>query len=307
MSTPQTSAGRIWVTLLLDGGQRESLSVAVEDPLLDQLCGVLRGDPAAPALIELMLREGTALLTIPKQRLIGVLTEPPIPLSLPAQRHAPAAAAAPAPTPGPVVIASPPDLPQGLSRTQAAQIGKVLTPDQHAQLLQFATDNEALFNASGTVAGGPGYRQSRVCHRFAPFDQLIGARVRALLPKVCASLNLPLPTGGIDIQLTAHQHGDYYKLHNDNSGEVLAHRAISFVYYFHRSPKAFTGGQLRLHDRDVQGNRLQAAGTWKDIEPLDNTLVFFNASELHEVLPVVSDSRDFADSRFTVNGWVALV
>ena len=298
MSTPPVSAGRVWLTLLLDGGQRESLSVAVEDPLLDQLCGVLRGDPAAPPLIELMLREGTALLTLPKQRLVGVITEPPIPLTLPASR--PAAAA-----PAPMVVASPPDLPNGFSRTSAVQISQVLTAEQHASLLRFAIDNEALFQASGTVAGGPDYRASRVCYRFAPFDELIGARVRHLMPKVCAALGLPLPTGGIEVQLTAHQNGHYYRLHNDNGGDSLAHRGVSFVYYFHSQPKAFSGGELRLHDRQVQDGRLQSAGSHKDIQPLDNSLVFFNASELHEVLPVLSDSTAFADSRFTLNGWVA--
>ena len=301
MTASNPSAGRVWLTLLLDGGQRESLSVAVEDPLLDQLCGIMRGDPAAPELIELMLREGTALLTFPKHRLIGVTTEPPIPLTLPANRTtatAPAAAA-------PVVIASPPDLPEGFSRTSAVQIANVLTEQQHAKLLEFAVNNQALFEKGGTVAAGPGYRESQVCFRFAPYDELIGARVRHLVPKVCAALGLPVPTGRIDVQLTSHQNGQYYKLHNDNGGDTLAHRALSFVYYFHRQPKAFSGGQLRLHDRQVENGRLQSAGTHKDIEPLDNTLVFFNPSELHEVMPVVSESTDFADSRFTLNGWIS--
>ncbi len=302
MTSAPASAGRVWLTLLLDGGQRESLSVAVEDPLLDQLCGVLRGDPAAPQLIELMLREGTTLLTLPSHRLVGVLTEPPIPLTLPAMRTA--AAAAPA-APAPLVFAAPPDLPEGFSQTHAVQIANVLTAEQHAALLQFASDNEALFEKAGTVAGGPGYRESRVCYRFAPYDDLIGSRVRHLLPKVAAALGLPHPTGRIDVQLTAHQNGQYYKLHNDNGGEALSGRAMSFVYYFNRAPKAFSGGQLRLHDRQVQNARLQCAGTFKDIEPLDNTLVFFNASDLHEVLPVVSESTAFADSRFTLNGWVS--
>ena len=37
--------------------------------------------------------------------------------------------------------------------------------------------------------------------------------------------------------------------------------------------------------------------------PLQNQVVFFESHCLHEILPVSSPARGFADRRFTVNGW----
>src|SRR5262249_19683336 len=40
------------------------------------------------------------------------------------------------------------------------------------------------------------------------------------------------------------------------------------------------------------------------ITPRQNTLVLFQSSYDHEVMPVRCPSRKFANSRFTVNGWI---
>ena len=40
------------------------------------------------------------------------------------------------------------------------------------------------------------------------------------------------------------------------------------------------------------------------VEPRNNSIVFFNAAVMHEIMPVVVPSKQFRDSRFTVNGWV---
>jgi Rps23 Pro-64 3,4-dihydroxylase Tpa1-like proline 4-hydroxylase len=37
---------------------------------------------------------------------------------------------------------------------------------------------------------------------------------------------------------------------------------------------------------------------------MQNQIVFFPSETLHEVLPVECPSGEFADSRFTVNGWL---
>jgi SM-20-related protein len=40
------------------------------------------------------------------------------------------------------------------------------------------------------------------------------------------------------------------------------------------------------------------------IVPQPNQIVFFPCSLLHEITPVECPSRAFADSRFTLNGWL---
>jgi Rps23 Pro-64 3,4-dihydroxylase Tpa1-like proline 4-hydroxylase len=73
------------------------------------------------------------------------------------------------------------------------------------------------------------------------------------------------------------------------------------VYYFHAQPKAFSGGVLRLHSlASGKGD----GGEHVDVEPVNDTLVFFPSWYPHEVLPVTCDSSRFEDSRFAINFWV---
>jgi SM-20-related protein len=81
---------------------------------------------------------------------------------------------------------------------------------------------------------------------------------------------------------------------------VVSHRVISVVYYFYALPKAFAGGTLRLHSLAASGQQ----GTFIDIEPEYDMLVFFPAWFPHEVLPVQVPSGRFLDSRFAINCWI---
>ncbi len=299
-------APRLWLTLLLQGGHRESLSIEANSPLLDKLRDTLTGMLPSPWIFEIPIREGAGLLTVHSSQIIGAITEPPVPLTLPAHGQLPLPASVITVPSAPVQISvAGTGFAEGFSTARAIRVENVLTTEQHTALVQFASRNRQVFATSTTTTGYANYRDSLVCFSFPPFDDLLRHRVRLLLPKVAAQLELTLPEGDIEIQLTAHNDGHFYKMHNDNGSEAQKLRHISFVYYFNRSPKSFSGGALRLHDRQVDKGLLTAAATYKDIEPLDNSLVFFDSRELHEVLPVICPSRAFADSRFTINGWAA--
>ena len=79
---------------------------------------------------------------------------------------------------------------------------------------------------------------------------------------------------------------------------------LTYVYYFHREPVAFRGGQLRLYDSQVESARWRPAETFSELQPENNMLVLFPSRVMHEVLPTYCSSREFADGRFTLNGWV---
>ena len=113
-----------------------------------------------------------------------------------------------------------------------------------------------------------------------------------------------MPGGDIEAQLTAHNDNNFYKVHNDSGSADTAHRVLTFVYYFNRQPKAYSGGELRVYDHKVANGYHYAAETFRTIEPTDNSMVFFASEEMHEVLMVKCPSRVFMDSRFTINGWV---
>jgi SM-20-related protein len=125
------------------------------------------------------------------------------------------------------------------------------------------------------------------------------------MPRVMQHLNLdPFEVARIETQLTAHNDGNYYKTHNDNSSPDTAARRLTYVYYFNQSPKAFSGGNLAIYDTEMRDGRAQAGTNAQIVEPQNNSIVFFPSHYMHEVQPVVCPSREFAASRFTMNGWI---
>jgi hypothetical protein len=124
----------------------------------------------------------------------------------------------------------------------------------------------------------------------------LDAEVRARLPDVMRTLGIPaFPVASLEIQLTSHNDGEYYKTHADSGTPDTAGRVVTFVYYFHGTPKRFSGGQLVIHGAD---------GRDYAVDPENDTIVFFNSRTSHEVRPVECPSRAFEDGRFTLNGWV---
>lgn len=106
----------------------------------------------------------------------------------------------------------------------------------------------------------------------------------------------------LELEMVAHGNGAFFARHVDTFKQrnAKSHRIISAVYYFHAAPKAFTGGVLRLHSLAPSS----AKGSFVDIEPNNDTLVFFPAWFPHEVTSVKCLSGRFKDSRFAINCWV---
>ena len=109
------------------------------------------------------------------------------------------------------------------------------------------------------------------------------------------------PVGHIELQVTASGDGDYYRMHRDT--DKTSTREISFVYFFHREPRGFLGGELRLYD-DSRVSGKAHADCSQLVSPRQDMLVVFPSTTSHELLPVRVPSREFADSRFTINGWI---
>jgi SM-20-related protein len=103
--------------------------------------------------------------------------------------------------------------------------------------------------------------------------------------------------------VVAHGDGAFFTEHRDTVVEgqkVIIRRIISAVYYFHRLPKSFSGGVLRIYP--LAGR--EKSDAFVDIEPVNDTLIFFPSRFPHEVLPVSCPSGQFEDSRFAINCWV---
>ena len=177
-----------------------------------------------------------------------------------------------------------------------------------ARLLEYAAANEARLEASGLGTGqrDPAIRDSRVLDELGPFAEILEERVLALVPSLIQDLGLtPFTPTDVEVQLAVHGDGGFYRRHIDlftgklrRESERLD-RLISLVYYFHNEPKGFSGGNLRLYPDHV--NPTAAA---IDVAPEQDTLVAFSSWMPHEVLPVTCPSKQFRDSRFSINCWV---
>lgn len=216
--------------------------------------------------------------------------------------------------------------PASKARGRAAQHGRdnsvevfikkdFLTKRELRSLTKYVLAHEADFTPSTVVPDGVpdaetdfSYRKSRVLYDLGEYGTLIQERLLALLPEVLTRFQrAEFPIATVDIQTTASNNGDFFKVHRDNSAVEpldIPLREVTYVYYFNTEPKAFSGGQLRLYnskDGEVQNSGQQSA---KTITPRQNTLVLFPSFYDHEVLPVRCPTGKFANSRFTVNGWV---
>jgi Rps23 Pro-64 3,4-dihydroxylase Tpa1-like proline 4-hydroxylase len=128
-------------------------------------------------------------------------------------------------------------------------------------------------------------------------------RVREALPDVLPRLAMaPFPPGEIALQMTAHRTGGFYKVHRDSGEDSSRERRVSYVYYFHRMPRRFTGGDLLLYDTDLRNDGYAAAFT--RVETVDNSIVFFPSAYCHQVTTVRCETDEFGDGRFTLNGWI---
>ncbi|MEL6930852.1 MAG: 2OG-Fe(II) oxygenase [Cyanobacteria bacterium J06600_6] len=185
------------------------------------------------------------------------------------------------------------------------EIDNFLTKSACDRLLQLAIAGESDFCSSELQPNHHNpqnqYRNSLVYQPelSSEFTDLFNRRIREVLPDVCQYLDHSFDLAEIEMQLTAHNDGHYFRLHNDNAVGLAVGRAMTFVYYFQRS-QAFTGGELRIFDSE----EIDSLGAFELVKPQNNKIVFFPSQYLHEVLPINCPTQAFVNSRFTVNGWL---
>ncbi len=201
--------------------------------------------------------------------------------------------------------------PQELS-ARCVVLDEFLAPQELAELTGFILEHEADFEASEVISphseGGVvnyEHRRSRVLMDMGKYQELMLDRIRTALPQVLGKLGMEEFTiAGVEAQVTASNEGDFFHFHSDNGSERVASRYLTFVYFFHREPRGFEGGELRIHNARLESGEYVSEGTYQTIIPQQNQIVFFPCEVLHEITPVKCSSQRFADSRFTLNGWL---
>lgn len=285
----------VHVMLMLAGGHQSEIALPSADaPFLRELFDVLirrSYDRQGGRLFKIPIEDGSAAMYVPSDSIVGVATVPPMQVS----------------STGLIVkYLLKTELPSTYnSGAQYEQIDNFLPPEEYQLLLDYVLAKESEFVSSTTVGEVDYYRRSRVMYHPGSISEIVTNRIKDVLPNVLVKLGLsPFSLAGIDSQLTASNDGDFYKIHDDNGSEPTAMRQLTFVYYFYREPKAFNEGNLRIYDNKIEQDVWMRADSYKDVEPRNNSIVFFYSGYEHEVLPVSCPSASFADSRFTLNGWI---
>jgi Rps23 Pro-64 3,4-dihydroxylase Tpa1-like proline 4-hydroxylase len=190
------------------------------------------------------------------------------------------------------------------------QLDNFFSPEEYQDALDIAIKNEDNYVGSTTTTKVDNYRRSSVLYAtlYPELYELLKKRILKVLPSVLKELkHTSFLVSKVEMQLTAHNDECFYKIHNDSGSEQTATRELTYVYYFYREPKGFSNGELRLYDTELRDGAAYNSSVSKTIEPRNNSIVFFNSRCKHEVLPVSCPSRQFADSRFTLNGWIRRV
>lgn len=186
------------------------------------------------------------------------------------------------------------------------RIENFLGEDRREELRKTVRDAEWLDAATSHADGARVDRDFRIAQEIrdsravrAWFLPLVR---QAAGPEVLARLGLAaFELGGWEMQVTRHTEGGMLGAHRDR-GAVNPRRALSYVYYFHREPRGYSGGDLLLFDEGGQRGADRIAAFTR-LTPVDNSLVLFSPDRLHCVTEIRS-GPDPLDARWTVNGWM---
>jgi SM-20-related protein len=149
------------------------------------------------------------------------------------------------------------------------------------------------------------YRRSKVLMDAGPFHKLFQKRLMFYLPRILRALDHPFfDVKRIEAQITVSNDGDYFRIHNDNTHANWPSREVTYVYFFHREPKQFTGGELVLYDTPSEAQGDSKLSERRRVTPQQNAIIFYQSSILHEILPMRCRNNTFDAGRFTLNGWL---
>ena len=185
------------------------------------------------------------------------------------------------------------------------RVRNFLPPDEHQALLALLLAGREHF--SGLAGVDSGYIDESARHSFVANARIIDEvrpgfepRLRRLVANALPRLGMAdLGERHFEVRASVYPAGGFFVAHSDGRkamGEYEVRR-INCLYYLHRQPKPFRGGDLLLHDGEV-------ANTFTRIEPLDNSIVLFPSRCVHEVTLVEGDPDDFGAGRFSVTGYV---
>ncbi|HVZ52162.1 MAG TPA: 2OG-Fe(II) oxygenase [Pseudolabrys sp.] len=186
-----------------------------------------------------------------------------------------------------------------LSEERQAQLWDIVSRSPDFRAARVSNDAAAPGRADPAIRQAHIVRgASRIRDWFLPLIESAIDRER-VLPRLGLA---PFAVGDRELQITGHGDGGFFHMHKD-SGHKRPERYLTYVYYFHRQPARFSGGELFLYDHDSNG-RSSGAIAFTRLAPAHNSVVLFPSDRWHAVGDVTMNSSDPLDGRWTVNGWL---
>jgi SM-20-related protein len=294
METPREV--RLKLTLL--GGQEHEVTLREDAPELGVLFAGLATPHAGSRLVELPMDSGKTAWSFQTSQLVSIVSSPPVVLNLAATEAVPSKRREP-------TLAAHTARSGQLRRPRFVVLDDFLNAREHDELLAYALISEAQFQKGTVTTYEPDVRQNLVILNFGDsvHSRLLENRLMTWFPLLTKTLGMPMfPLDSVESQLTAAMDGYYFKRHSDEAPEIP--RVLSCLYYLHREPRGFAGGELRLYDSIDEAGSRRPADTFASVTPQANRLVVFPSEEFHEAMPVRCPSHAFADSRFAVTTWL---
>ena len=178
-------------------------------------------------------------------------------------------------------------------------------------LYEAACANQELFHppgGAGSAVGGTLYWTSDTDggdsegNPLREAIEVLGEHILERLPSLFTALGVdPFPVSKVPLNLIHGLDGHSGLPHVDS---IDSRFEISLLYYFHRVPKVFRGGDLKIYESvpgSVTGHGDEALAK---IEFEDNLLLAFPSQTFHEVTEVLCESPEFADGRFVAVGFL---
>ena len=180
-----------------------------------------------------------------------------------------------------------------------------LSDQEAGELLRLALSQEQAFMRPDLEGAERATQQDHVAGTFhinscetAEFD-VFRDKMKRRFADFCAGTGVAVfDAAHFELAMAVHRDGGFFKRHIDTFSQQNrghSHRMISAVYYFHRLPKRFSGGQLSLQSMGSDEETL--------IEPVHNRLVVFPSFSPHEVLAISIPDDRFDDARFSLVCW----
>jgi hypothetical protein len=182
-----------------------------------------------------------------------------------------------------------------------------LPRDLHRTILPLvlaAPEEKIIASTVGRDEYKPDQRVSFTVRGLKDVEKTFWTHVEAALPALLARLRVdPFAIGAKEVRIRTYRSGNFFEVHRDNSIPDTASRRVSFVYFFHREPRRYTGGDLLLFDTSADSRRYSIT-SFTRIVPVDNAIVLFPSRFYHAVVPVQCSSSDPGDNRFVINGHI---